>query len=131
MLGPGPDSVRRRPARARCMTSSLAVVLLGDRRAGGQGLDVGGGQRVAGDPPVAALELFDQVTGRMFSPSMATIASVSSWTIRCFCSVSKTPSTSLTLTVACCPPRSRPAGCRHPDGSLPGGHVRDRVRPHP
>jgi len=48
--------------------------------------------------PLWTSSTITQVTWRMFSPSIATIASVGSLTIRCFCSSEHTPSMSLTLT---------------------------------
>ena len=49
------------------------------RSAGGEILHGLGGQRLAADAPLAATstsEIFTQVTSRMFSPSIATMASV-------------------------------------------------------
>jgi hypothetical protein len=57
-----------------------------------QSVDVGGGHRLATDPPVAAFDLFDEAKGtwRMFSPSTETIASVSLLMIWRFCSLVNT-----------------------------------------
>jgi hypothetical protein len=48
--------------------------------------------------PLLTSSTMTQVTGRMFSPSIATMASVRLRTICCFCSPENTPSTSFTLT---------------------------------
>src|SRR5262249_40263478 len=57
---------------------------------------------VSGFPPIHHSPLFTsstttQVTCRIFSPSTLTMASVSFFTISCFCESEKTPSMSLTL----------------------------------
>src|SRR3954447_22822573 len=102
-----PDSWGERALEAGWAASAVSVMGLGGHAAlhGPDGL---GGELLPVDRPVAALRLLDvhtQVTPRMLSPSMSTIASVSFSIISRFSSESKTPSMSLTLMMGMDPPR--------------------------